>query len=109
MSVCLYPFPCCHLLVGFRRGGLLCQGISRGCKWCKKQCAGKEGLCDSKGDVVAKGENQRFKLKDRASDRGRVQASSNAVYAMLEKGVQGLSKAALTGFGTTNVSRGRSS
>lgn len=47
----------------------------------------KQGLRDSKRDVVAKGVKEKTedlkKLKDTASDRGSVQESSNAVYAML--------------------------
>lgn len=43
------------------------------------------------------------------SNRDRAEEGSNAVYATLPKGVQGLSKAALTGLCAINVSRGRSS
>lgn len=43
------------------------------------------------------------------SNRGRAEEGSNAVYATLPKGVQGLNKAALTGLCAINVSRGRSS
>lgn len=44
-----------------------------------------------------------------ASNRGRAEEGSNAVYATQPQGVQGLSKAALTGLCAINVSRGRSS
>lgn len=43
------------------------------------------------------------------SNRGRAEEGSNAVYATLPEGVQGLNKAALTGLCAINVSRGRSS
>lgn len=60
---------------------------------------------------VAQGVTNRKILRNSktASNRGRAEGGSNAVYATPPQGVQGLSKAALTGLCAINVSRGRSS
>lgn len=69
----------------------------------------KSKVCASNGDVVAQGlkeETEDLKnVKDAASVKGRVWEGALMPFMQCCKGVQGLSKAALTGFCSINVNR----